>query len=155
MPLKKVKLKFIYKYHSNYLIKAGGSYMPRVIHFEIYAEDVERAKKFYEKVFGWKIEKWEGSMEYWNITTGKQGEPGIDGGLMRRQGGEPKVDTPISTYICTIDVPNIDVYLKQIQDHGGKVTMEKSPIRGVGWFAYCLDTEKNIFGIMQPDVSAR
>ena len=94
-------------------------------------------------------------MEYWNITTGKQEEPGIDGGMMKRQGGEPKVDTPISTYVCTIDVPNIDEYLNRIQTHGGKVTMEKSPIPGIGWFAYCLDTEKNIFGIMQPDMSAR
>ncbi|KKG15484.1 VOC family protein, partial [Methanosarcina sp. 2.H.T.1A.15] len=74
-----------------------------MVHFEIHAEDIERAKKFYEDVFGWKIEKWEGPIEYWNITTGKQEDPGIDGGLMRRQVGEPGVDTPISTYICTID----------------------------------------------------
>lgn len=74
---------------------------------------------------------------------------------MRRQGGEPGIDTPISTYICTIDVPDIDEYLKQIQKHGGKVTMEKRSIPGIGWLAYCLDTEKNIFGIMQSDMSAR
>lgn len=74
---------------------------------------------------------------------------------MKRLGGEPKVDTPISTYVCTIDVPNIDDYLKKIQKNGGKVTMEKSPIPGVGWIAYCLDTEKNIFGVMQSDINAR
>lgn len=129
--------------------------MPRVVHFEIHAEDIERAKKFYEDVFDWKIEKWEGPIEYWNITTGKQEDPGIDGGLMRRQGGETGVDTSISTYICTIDVPDIDEYLNQVKKHGGKVTMEKSPIPGIGWLAYCLDTEKNIFGIMQSDMSAR
>jgi predicted enzyme related to lactoylglutathione lyase len=94
-------------------------------------------------------------MEYWNITTGKQEEPGIDGGLMRRQEGDPGVKTPISTYICTIDVPDIDEYLNQIKQHGGKVTMEKHPIPGIGWLAWCLDTEKNIFGIMQSDMSAR
>jgi len=94
-------------------------------------------------------------MEYWNITTGKQEDPGINGGLLKRQGKEPGADTPISTYICTIGVPNIDEYLNQIQKHGGKVTMEKKPIPGVGWLAYCLDTEKNIFGIMQPDMNAR
>jgi len=129
--------------------------MPRVVHFEIRAEDVARAKKFYENVFGWKIEKWEGPMEYWNITTGKREEPGIDGGLMRRQVGEPGAATPISTYICTIDVPDVDEYLNKIKQQGGKVTMEKSPIPGIGWFAYCLDTEKNIFGIMHSDMSAR
>ncbi len=129
--------------------------MPRVVHFEIHAEDIERAKKFYEDVFDWKIEKWEGPIEYWNITTGKQEEPGIDGGLMRRQGGDTGVNTSINTYICTIDVPDIGEYLNQVKKHGGKVTMEKSPIPGIGWLAYCLDTEKNIFGIMQSDMSAR
>jgi uncharacterized protein len=106
-------------------------------------------------VFGWKIKRFEGSVEYWNITTGKQGEPGIDGGLMKRQGGEPRADTPISTYICTINVPNIDEYLHKVQKHGGKVTMEKRAICSVGWLAYCLDTEKNIFGIMQSYINAK
>lgn len=126
-----------------------------MIHFEIHAEDVARAKKFYEDVFGWKIEKWEGPMEYWNITTGKQEEPGIDGGLMKRLGGEPGAGTPISTYVCTIGVPNIEECLNKIKQHGGKVTMEKKAVPGVGWLAYCLDTEKNIFGIIQPDMNAR
>lgn len=94
-------------------------------------------------------------MEYWKITTGNQGKPGIEGGLMKRQGSGPGAETPISSYICTIDVPNIDEYLSKIQKNGGKVTMEKSPIRGVGWYAYCLDTEKNIFGIMQSDTNLR
>ena len=128
---------------------------PRIIHFEIHAGNIARAKKFYEAVFGWKIERWEGSIDYWTITTGKKDELEIGGSLMKRQGGEPGAGTPISTYICTIDVPNIDEYLNKIQEHGGKVTMEKSPIRGVGWYAYCLDTEKNIFGITQPDRNAR
>ena len=74
---------------------------------------------------------------------------------MKRQGMEPKADTPISTYICTIGVPDIDEYLNRIQKHGGKITMEKKPISRVGWYAYCLDTEKNIFGIMQTDPSVR
>ena len=129
--------------------------MPRVVHFEINAEDIMRAKKFYEDVFGWRIEKWEGSAEYWNVITGKEDEPGINGGLIKRHGGEPKADSPISTFICTIDVPNIDEYLHKVQKHGGKVTMEKRAVHGVGWYAYCLDTERNIFGIMQPDTSAR
>jgi hypothetical protein len=152
---KKVKPKLIYEYHPNYLIRQGVILTPRVIHFEIYAGDISRAQKFYQDVFGWKIERSEGSVEYWNVTTGKEDEPGIDGGLLKRQGREPGADTPISTYICTIGVPNIDEYLSKIQKHGGKITMEKQPIRGVGWYAYCLDTEKNIFGIMQSDASVR
>ena len=57
--------------------------MPRVIHFDIHAEDIARAKKFYEGVFDWKIERWEGALNYWNITTGKEGEPGINGDHLR------------------------------------------------------------------------
>src|SRR3972149_5570591 len=69
--------------------------MPRVIHFEIAADDPERAVAFYRKVFGWEIQKWEGPMEYWVITTGPKEEPGIDGGLgRRRQGPPPKARHP-------------------------------------------------------------
>lgn len=129
--------------------------MPRVVHFDIHADDMARAKSFYENVFDWKIQRWEGSAAYWNITTGKEGEPGINGGLMKRQGGIPRPDTPISGYICTIEVPNLDGYLDKVKNNGGQITMEKRAIRGVGWFAYCLDTERNIFGLMQPDKNAR
>lgn len=129
--------------------------MPRVIHFEIHADNVERAKKFYENVFGWKLEKWEGPMDYWLITTGEQGQPGIDGGLMKRQGKEPGEETVINSYVCTIDVPDIDEYLSKIKQHGGKVAMEKGAVPGMGWLAYCFDTERNMFGIMQPDMNAK
>jgi uncharacterized protein len=129
--------------------------VPRVIHFDIHADDIARAKAFYENVFDWKIERWEVSAAYWNITTGKEGEPGINGGLMKRQGGGPRPDTPISGYICTIEVSNLDEYIAKVKKYGGQITMEKRPIRGMGWFAYCLDTERNIFGIMQPDKHAR
>jgi catechol 2,3-dioxygenase-like lactoylglutathione lyase family enzyme len=65
--------------------------MPRVVHFEISVDDPERAIRFYSDVFGWKIEKWEGPMDYWLITTGPENEPGIDGALIRRQ--DPAVPT--------------------------------------------------------------
>jgi len=57
--------------------------MPRVIHFEIPADNPDRAVEFYKQVFGWKFDKWQGPQDYWLITTGK-GEPGIDGGMLRR-----------------------------------------------------------------------
>jgi hypothetical protein len=59
--------------------------MPRPIHFEIPAEEPHRAIRFYEIVFGWKFDKWEGPMPYWLITTGPEGQPGINGGLMPRR----------------------------------------------------------------------
>src|SRR5918993_4170444 len=63
--------------------------MGRVVHFEIHAENPERAIAFYRELFGWEFTRWEGPMPYWLIRTGGAGEPGIDGGLMQRRGGGP------------------------------------------------------------------
>jgi predicted enzyme related to lactoylglutathione lyase len=120
--------------------------MPRVIHFDIGADQPERAIKFYSDVFGWKIQKWEGPMDYWLVYTGEG--PGIDGGLSKRM-------NPSETTTNTIGVPSVDEYLTKIEKSGGKVVMPKTAIPGVGWFASCQDTEGNVFGIMQEDSSAR
>ena len=85
--------------------------MPRPIHFEIPADDTERAADFYRKVFGWKFEKWEGPMPYWMVTTGSDGEPGIDGGLMPRP-------QPGATTVNTIGVASLDAILKSIESKG-------------------------------------
>ena len=121
--------------------------MPRPIHFDLSADDPERAVKFYSSVFGWKFEKWQGPMEYWLITTGTAPEPGIDGGMSRREPG--------ATDSNTIGVPSIDDAMKSIAAAGGKVVSEKRAIPGVGWFATCKDTEGNEFGLMQSDQSAK
>jgi predicted enzyme related to lactoylglutathione lyase len=60
------------------------TFVPRVIHFEIHADDPKRAVEFYKKVFGWKISKWEGPAEYWLVTTGDDKQPGINGAIMHR-----------------------------------------------------------------------
>jgi predicted enzyme related to lactoylglutathione lyase len=122
--------------------------MPRVIHFEIDAKTPERAIKFYEKVFGWKIEKWKGPVDYWLVTTGKEREPGIDGGLSRRTEAEPST-------VNTIDVPSVDEFAKKVKDNGGKIIRPKRAVPGVGWMAYFEDPEGNIWGIMQSDDSAK
>lgn len=122
--------------------------MPRVVHFEIDAQKPEQLVKFYEKVFGWKIVKWEGPMDYWLITTGKEDEPGIDGGLSRRTEHAPNT-------VNTIEVTNIDEYIKKIEHNGGTITSPKHPVPGVGWMAYFKDPEGNMFGIMELDESAK
>ena len=67
--------------------------MPRPVHFELEAEDPERAVRFYTDVFGWKFDKWEQEgFPYWLITTGGPEEPGIDGGLGPRQPGQIPAD---------------------------------------------------------------
>jgi len=52
--------------------------------FEIPADDVERAKKFYGDLFGWKIERFPGPQEYWHIDTGG-GDDTPDGALKKRK----------------------------------------------------------------------
>ena len=122
--------------------------MPRPVHFEIPAENPERAMEFYSSVFGWKFNKWDGPMDYWVISTGQPGEPGIDGGLMpRRDPNQPCVNT--------ISIANVDESLQTIEKGGGACVVPKMAVPGVGWLAYCKDTEGHIFGIMQMDASAK
>ena len=126
--------------------------MPRVIHFEIHAENPERAVGFYRSLFGWEFKRWEGPMPYWLITTGSDTQPGINGGLLPPQG---EIDgKAVIAYVCTVDVPALDEYVNKATAGGGSVCLPKMAIPGVGWLAYCKDTEGNIFGMMQSDPSA-
>jgi predicted enzyme related to lactoylglutathione lyase len=126
--------------------------MPRVIHFEIHAGDPERAISFYRALFGWEFTRWNSEVEYWLVKTG-EGQPGIDGGLIRRRG---EIDgTAVIAYVCTVDVASVDDVAKQAVELGGEVVVPKMPIPGVGWLVYVKDTEGNIFGCMQSDSSAR
>ena len=127
--------------------------MPRVVHFEIHAADPDRAVNFYKTLFGWEFQKWEGPMEYWLITTGPNEQPGINGGLVRRQG---EIDgQAVIAYVCTVDVENLDSSVEKAVNSGGQIALPKMPIPGMGWLAYCKDTEGNIFGMMQGDPNAQ
>ena len=121
--------------------------MPRIIHFEFAADNPERATKFYHSVFGWESTNWGGPMEYWLVKTGSDG-PGIDGGIMQHDPAMPRT-------VNTIGVSSVDEYLKKITSNGGKIAAPKMAIPGVGWQAYCIDTEGNVFGIHQPDEKAK
>lgn len=124
--------------------------MGRVVHFEIAADDPQRAIKFYKAVFDWEIKDMsQAGMEYWLVMTGKEGEPGINGGLMRRQGKRGVGGH--NAFVCTADVADIKDTRKKITAAGGKLTTKAMPIMGVGQFCYCKDTEGNSFGIMQSE----
>jgi len=121
--------------------------MARPTHFEIPPENPERDMQFYTSVFGWKFNKWPGPVDYWLISTGDPGEPGIDGGLMpRRDPNQPCVNT--------IRVANVDASLATVAQAGGVCVVPQMAIPGVGWLAYCKDTEGHIFGIMHMDTAA-
>jgi len=119
-----------------------------IVHFEIPADNVEKLRKFYSKLFGWKIEKFPGPMEYWMIETvpiDKKGmpiRPGVNGGMMKRQQPEHK---PVN-YIA---VESVDEYTKKIEALGGKALVPKMEVPGIGWWALALDPEGNQFAILQ------
>ena len=119
-----------------------------IIHFEIPADNVEKLSRFYSELFGWKIEKTPGPMDYWMITTGPEDEPGINGGLSSRE------QMSYTTFVNTVDVSNVDEYMAKVEEMGGKVVSPKMPIPGVGYMAMCQDTEGNTFNIMESDESA-
>ena len=119
-----------------------------IVHFEIPADDVQRLRSFYSKLFGWKIEKTLGPVEYWSIETvpvDNKGEPirrGVNGGMMKRQNPQHK---PVN-YIL---VGSVDEYSKKIETLGGKVIVPKMEVHGIGWWALALDPEGNQFAILE------
>jgi predicted enzyme related to lactoylglutathione lyase len=132
--------------------------MPTIVHFEIPADDIERSRKFYTDLFGWKIEKWPGTdgggsssnMEYLIIsTTDDKGDKAfVGGGLMKRQDPQQQITN-------FIDVPSVDEYSSKIEKLGGKVVVSKMAVPGMGYFAVCHDTEKNNFGIWESNENAK
>lgn len=116
--------------------------MPRISYLDFSADDLGRAVNFYSKVFGWQINKWDGPEEYWQIKTGESNEPGIDGGLSKRERiGE--WTTPF------INVTSIDQYVSKIESNGGKIIQPKTPIPSIGYTLLFKDTESNAVGLFE------
>ncbi|MEK7643534.1 MAG: VOC family protein [Patescibacteria group bacterium] len=132
--------------------------MNRTVHFEIHAEDLDRAQKFYSEVFGWEFTDMGESMSGYRLivtgkadSTGPDGKPwpGINGGMLKRKGPAPTEGQAVNAFVCTMDVENIDETIKKGVSMGGTMATLKMEVPGVGWLAYMKDTEGNIFGIMQ------
>jgi predicted enzyme related to lactoylglutathione lyase len=122
--------------------------MLKAIHFDLSADEPERAARFYREVFGWKIEKWEGPTDYLLIQTGDEKEPGITGGVAARV-------KPTDTAAVIVDVPSVDEFAEKVKASGGEIRESKQAIPGVGYLIMCIDSERNTFGIMQIDESAK
>lgn len=121
--------------------------MNRFTHFELVTGDFEKTAQFYRTVFGWKVEKWDGPVDYWTITTGDASSVGINGGLMPSGG-------PFSGTVNTIEVENIDEYIPKVEANGGEFIFPKDVIPGVGYIAYFKDNMGIICGLHQSDPSA-
>ena len=119
-----------------------------IVWFEIPADNVERAKKFYGELFGWKIEKFPGPMEYWHVDTGG-GDDTPDGGLLKRQNPGHQ---GITNYI---GVASVDQFVAKVQKLGGKVCMPKTAVPQMGYFAVCQDTENNTFALWERNENAK
>lgn len=124
--------------------------MARVVHFEIHADDPERAVEFYTKAFGWTITKWDGPMPYWLIDAGASDARGINGGLLQRHGPGPAEGQPVNSFVCTVEIEALEAALDAIAAAGGKLVVPTMPIPGVGRLAYVKDTEGNILGVLEP-----
>ena len=130
--------------------------MSRPIHFEIQADDLERAKAFYGDVFGWTFEDYGQftGAPYWGVVTGPEDEPGINGGLMPRPAPAAQVGTGANAAVLTMGVEDFDATAAAIEAAGGSVALPKTALTGMAWQGYFLDTEGNTFGIHQPDETA-
>lgn len=126
--------------------------MARVIHFELHADQPERAIAFYRSSLGWEFEEYEGEDEYWIIRTGAPDEPGIDGGMVRRQA--PLEGEGIRTFVCTVEVEDLDGTIEDVRHSGGQIVLDKQEVPGLGWLAYFQDTEGNILGALEPSAEA-
>jgi len=128
----------------------------RVVHFEIQADEPERAMKFYRDVFGWDFQQW-GQQKYWLIMTAEKDskEPGINGGLLPRPAKLTGKDCGANSYVCTVQVESFDGTANKIKAAGGNIAMPKFALPGMAWQGYFIDTEGNTFGVHQTDKNAK
>jgi predicted enzyme related to lactoylglutathione lyase len=120
--------------------------MSKVVHFEIPADDPERAVVFYRDVLGWESSQF-GDVPYWLVRAGEEGELGADGAISGR-------DEIHRTPVVVASVADIAAALDRVRTHGGLILQEQLPIPGMGWSAYFRDPEGNTIGLFQSDQAA-
>ena len=120
----------------------------KICYLEIPAIDVGKSVAFYQAVFGWKVTKYPGPQDYWLVTTGEPGTPGIDGGIFRPDG-------IFTATVNTIEVDDLEAAAQKVKAAGGQTVTPKSTIPGVGYQIYCKDIEGTLFGLHQADPQAK
>jgi predicted enzyme related to lactoylglutathione lyase len=137
--------KFLLSFHP---MEIRECLMPAIVHFDVPTEDVERAKKFYSALFGWKFESFPEMQYYLFTTTNLDGTKGVGGGMGKRM-------APSQRMMNYFGVPSVDAAMKQVLSLGGKVLTEKMAVPGMGFLANCMDTEGNLFGLWEETTQAR
>jgi uncharacterized protein len=115
--------------------------------FAVHADDLPRAQRFYESVFGWKFQSW-GPPGFFLIATGDKDDPGIQGALQKRHEVVP--GERINGYECTISVADIDATAVAVTANGGRIILPKCEIPTVGWLIKVQDPEGNTVCVKQP-----
>lgn len=119
----------------------------RVVHFEIPCDHPEKTMEFFKEVFGWTFQQF-GEEEYWSAFTGNENTPGINGGILKkRDPGQPITNS--------IEVPDIDKYISEVEKAGGNIVVPKMPIPSVGYMAYFTDPDGNRHGLFQNDPESK
>jgi uncharacterized protein len=118
-----------------------------IVWFNVPADDLKRAQKFYRGLFGWKIKPFRGMKDFMEIDTGGA-DASPNGGLTARKTGEQAVTNYIS-------VESVDKFAAKIQKLGGKICVPKTAVPNMGYFALCQDTENNGFGLWEPNQTAK
>jgi uncharacterized protein len=137
--------------------------MPTIVHFEIPSDNLERTKKFYTELFGWKMEKMPGTdqREYWTFftTTNDRGSSSSGGGggdeLRTVSGGMMERQMPQEPIMIYIGVDSVTEYSNKVERLGGKVIKQKTEVPGYGWFAICTDTENNGFALWEANTNTK
>ena len=122
-----------------------------VAYFAINADNVPRARKFYETVFSWRFEPW-GPPDFYLIETGDEQDAAVKGALQERRELVP--GHRMLGYECTITVADIDQTIRAIEANGGRIASAKFHIPTVGTIAYFFDSEGNVAGLRQPERQA-
>ncbi|MEM4255171.1 MAG: VOC family protein [Candidatus Norongarragalinales archaeon] len=126
--------------------------MDKVVHFEVPADDLPRAKAFYERVFGWKIEKYpmpDPDVPYYGVHTVEVDEKHMPKESGAINGGMMKKDATAPYPVIVMSVESVEKTLKKAEANGAKVVMPTVNVMGMGLYARIKDSEGNIVGVWQ------
>ena len=116
-----------------------------VVWFEIYVQDMTRAKQFYEAVFGLTLTRLESpvpDMELWSFPM-QENAPGATGALVRMEGKDSGGGGTLVYFSCA----DCGVEAAKAAANGGQIFREKFPIGQYGFIALVFDTEGNMIGL--------
>lgn len=120
--------------------------MAKVVHFEIYSKNIDKARDFFTKVFDWSFDRWGGPKSYWLLKT--DDENAVKATILEKS-EEPQ------SIVNTIEVDSVEQTLLKVKENGGKVLVGKTSIESVGYIAYFTDIDGNVFGIVEKNTLAK